>query len=119
MKNYWTILITEGDYEPWVFLDGWEENIKERMVFEYKKDAVQKYLELLKLYKIRYKHSEKRGLSIFGFWNEGEEVYCEACDEFLQVFHGLLFLENDLIYDFDQDEESKRELLSIINEYNL
>jgi hypothetical protein len=119
MKNYWTIVITEGDYEPWYFLDGWEENIKEKMVFEHKQDAIEKYLELLKLYKLRYNHSEERGLSIFGFWNEGEEVYCEACDEYLQIFHGLLFFENGSIYDFEKDEESKRALLRTINEYHL
>jgi hypothetical protein len=115
LENRWTVIITEGDCEPWYFLEGWKEQIKERFTFNNKKDAIYKYVELIKCYHKRFQRYEKRGLSIVCFWNEGEEVYCEACDDYLQVFHGILFFNNDAVFNFKKEDEDIHVLLEVFN----
>jgi len=91
----WSIVITEGDLEPWYFLEGWEKQIKEQLSFSSKAEAVYTFKELIQSYRQRFQHCEIRDNAIACFWNEGDEVYCEACDDYVQIFHGIILLYSD------------------------
>ena len=70
-----------GDYEPWWFLDGWEEDIVAKKQFD-------DYYEALKYYKSR---SDLMTI----FWDPEDQRWCEECDENVQQYHSLFLLEND------------------------
>ncbi|MDE8562394.1 DUF1033 family protein [Anoxybacillus rupiensis] len=98
-QKHWSILITEGEVEPWYFLDGWEKQIKEQKQFTNSKEAMAQYKALVEAHRQRFDHYQIKGSSIACFWNDGEEVYCEACDEFLQVYHGILLFYQDRLFE--------------------
>ena len=105
LKNGWSIIITVGDMEPWYFLEGWERQIKEHLTFDNKEEAIHAFVEIVKSYRKRFHFSKTKGSSIACFWNEGDEVYCDACDEYVQVFHGiLLFYHNHLFQPNTKDK---------------
>ncbi|MDQ0222928.1 DUF1033 family protein [Streptococcus moroccensis] len=84
-----------GDYEPWWFLEGWEEDIVSFELFE-------SYGEALSFYQMKGeqfaqlfpKKEEKRDQPdqdvMVAFWNPDEQRWCEECGENLQQFHSLL-----------------------------
>lgn len=86
-----------GDYEPWWFLEGWEEDIVESWEFE-------DYYTALKFYKKRWQDLAEE-LSFYKsrsdlmsiFWNQGDERWCEECGEYIQQYHSIMLLENEEI----------------------
>ena len=83
-----------GDYEPWWFLDGWEEDITAQQEFD-------DYYKALSFYKKRWldlssEHPlyESRSDLMTAFWNPTDQRWCEECDEFLQQYHSVFLLEN-------------------------
>ena len=56
-----------GDFEPWWFLEGWEEDIVSSRKFE-------DYYQALKYYK---------------------QKWCEDCSEDVQFFHSIVLLEDE------------------------
>lgn len=84
-----------GDFEPWWFLDGWEEDIVSKKHFD-------DYYTALKYYKSRWlelaETSElynSRSDLMTVFWDEGDQRWCEECNEYIQQYHSLLLLENE------------------------
>ncbi|MBM7703630.1 DUF1033 family protein [Metabacillus iocasae] len=112
MSDKWRVHIIKGDCEPWLFLDGWENDIKETLEFDQKEEALRQYASLIHHYHQNYENVRSNELALFSFWNEGEKEYCEACDDDLQVFHGVLFAKNDAVYDLEEDEEGLKFLRS-------
>lgn len=84
-----------GDYEPWWFLDGWEEDIVAKKQFD-------DYYEALKYYKNRWLQMEEqsplyksRSDLMTIFWDPEDQRWCEECDENVQQYHSLFLLENE------------------------
>ena len=84
-----------GDYEPWWFLDGWEEDIVYSETFE-------NYYDALKFYKVIWlkfsdqlpKYKSRSDLMTI-FWDPEDQRWCEECDEFLQQYHSIALLGNE------------------------
>ena len=84
-----------GDYEPWWFLDGWEEDVIAKKQFD-------DYYEALKYYKNRWLqmaaqsplYKSRRDLLKF-FWDPEDQSWCEEGDENVQQYHSLFLLENE------------------------
>ncbi|MDG5470480.1 DUF1033 family protein [Jeotgalibacillus sp. ET6] len=92
----WNIIQTKSDAEPWWFLEGWEEDILQQWTFSDKEDAFhffkQKIVEMVDLYPYV---KVKRGTQI-AFWDEKELLFCDSCDDDLQLYHGfLIFYDNE------------------------
>lgn len=86
------IINMKADFEPWWMFEGWEKDIVSRQSFEDYSEAIA-YLEMT-LTKMRESHRNeamKKGC-FFAFWSKDEKVFCEACDEDLQIYHGVIFM---------------------------
>ncbi|WP_041090009.1 DUF1033 family protein [Jeotgalibacillus soli] len=89
---------TKSDAEPWWFLEGWEEDVIEQWTFSEKETAFAKYVNKIQELSVKYpKNRIKKGTQI-AFWNEDEILFCESCDDDLQIYHGLLIMYNNSPY---------------------
>lgn len=82
----------KGDFEPWWFLEDWQEDIVKVQEFD-------DYYEALKWYKVAWRrlyaefpHFNSRSNLMSAFWDETEQRWCEECDEYLQQYHSILLL---------------------------
>ncbi|MBY5010608.1 DUF1033 family protein [Streptococcus suis] len=82
-----------GDFEPWWFLDGWEEDVVSRVTYERYEDALSAFQkEWVKLSESFPMKKSKNGTMV-AFWDESDQYWCEECDEYLQRFHSLMLIE--------------------------
>ncbi|HFI0594810.1 TPA: DUF1033 family protein [Streptococcus suis] len=83
-----------GDFEPWWFLDGWEEDVVSRVTYERYEDALSAFQkEWVKLSESFPMKKSKNGTMV-AFWDESDQYWCEECDEYLQRFHSLMLIES-------------------------
>lgn len=86
------IIYMKANYEPWWQFDGWEKEIVSRKEFQTAQEA-EAFLEEMKVsFAGRYPHQLSKGAAFIAFWTEDEQVFCEACDDDLQTYHGLIWL---------------------------
>ncbi|WP_078410399.1 DUF1033 family protein [Priestia abyssalis] len=116
MNEQWSVCKTKGDCEPWLFLDGWQEEITERLSFHDQDEALRTYAQWIKEYKRSFESVKETNLSLFSFWNEGEMHYCEACDDDLQLFYGIVFMKGGEVYRLAEDEQAAKYLLNFLND---
>lgn len=90
---YQVIKVTSMN-EPWWFFEGWRDEIDKLERFEDFERALNFYkVEWHKL-SVTYDEYDSRKNLLAAFWNVGEFVWCDACDESLQLFHGLMLLKD-------------------------
>ena len=101
-----------GDFEPWWFIEGWEEDVISSKKFE-------NYYDALKYYKSCWFELEKkiplyksRGDLMTIFWNPEDKRWCEECDEFLQQYHSLAYWKMVKLYQMkNSDRVMKNKLV--------
>ncbi|MDN4607626.1 DUF1033 family protein [Sporosarcina highlanderae] len=86
------IIYLKADYEPWWMFEDWESMIQSRKTFETAQDAIVYLDELKNEFEAKYKYKEERKSCFFAYWSEAERIFCEGCDEDLQIFHGIISL---------------------------
>ena len=78
-----------GDFEPWWFLEGWEEDIVASKKFD-------QYYDALKYYKTCWFRLEQESplyksrsdlMTIFG--TQKTNAGCDECDDYLQQYHSF------------------------------
>ncbi|MBD7983322.1 DUF1033 family protein [Sporosarcina sp. Sa2YVA2] len=88
------IIYIKADYEPWWMFEEWENTIVKRQTFETIEEA-QGYLdELNQTFKTQYDCFEVRKDCFFAYWTIGEQIFCEGCDDNLQIFHGIISMKD-------------------------
>ncbi|WP_113929205.1 DUF1033 family protein [Bacillus sp. P14.5] len=102
----WKIVKISGEAEPWWFFSDWKKDIKEEIHYTSEKDAFEKFMNLVEDYRQKYQHA-KHKKNTAAFWNEGEKVFCEACDDDLQQYHGLILMEGESVKDFTEEEKQR------------
>ncbi|MFD2682108.1 DUF1033 family protein [Bacillus seohaeanensis] len=95
MENNWKVIITKSDVEPWWFFENWEEDIEKQWTCPTKEEAVEKFIEELKICKEKYPSIKHKNFTTVAFWNPEEIEFCVACDDDLQIYHGLILMENE------------------------
>lgn len=86
------VIYMRADYEPWWMFEDWEKMIQSRRSFESPEEAM-KYLDVLKReFGAKYKYKEERKDCFFAYWSDSERIFCEGCDDDLQIFHGIVTL---------------------------
>lgn len=88
-----------GDFEPWWFIDGWEEDIVNEWQYESfdeAREAFQKNWQVLRE-RLPVYHSRKDFLATF--WDKTEQYWCQECDEYLQRYHSLMLLKGNQVLD--------------------
>ncbi|WP_433742520.1 DUF1033 family protein [Falsibacillus pallidus] len=98
MSTSWKVILTKGENEPWWFFEGWEKDIVSEYSFEEKHEALIFFHEKLKSLQNEYPHIRQKNDSMAAFWHEEEKEFCEACDDDLQTYHGLLLMQNQKPY---------------------
>ncbi|MGX9134494.1 DUF1033 family protein [Rummeliibacillus sp. JY-2-4R] len=87
------VIYMKADYEPWWEFDGWEKNIVNENVFNNKEEAKQFLSETLEKFNQKYMHHEHKKDRFWAFWSDEEVQFCEACDEDIQTYHGIIWEE--------------------------
>lgn len=104
----WSIVQTKSDAEPWWFLEGWREDILHEWTYTDKKEAFACYKDKTSQMAIIYPNCRvKRGTQA-AYWCESELLFCDSCDEDLQLYHGFLILKNGIPYTKDHMTEEDR-----------
>lgn len=88
------VVYMKAEYEPWWMFDGWEEEIQSRQSFKTQVDAECYLNELLMNFRMKFENEQQKKQCFYAFWSENEQQFCEACDEALQIYHGLFILCN-------------------------
>ncbi|AYW51341.1 DUF1033 domain-containing protein [Tetragenococcus halophilus] len=88
------VITMYGDNEPWWFFEGWENDIQEETNFWSLDDAKLFFQEKWDLICNHYTYINSKTNFLSAFWNDGEERWCEECDDDLQQYKGLALLEN-------------------------
>lgn len=87
------IIYMKADYEPWWQFDGWEENIVEEKIFESKEEAKRFLEDTLNDFGKKYRHQGHKKERFWAFWSDDEMHFCEACDDNIQTYHGIIWEE--------------------------
>ncbi|WP_421378706.1 DUF1033 family protein [Bacillus salacetis] len=100
----WKILRMSGEAEPWWFFSDWEKDITEETVYTNEEEAFNQFIKLVEELKNKFQHTKQKKNTV-AFWNEDEKVFCEECDDDLQLFHGLLLMEGKDLKPFTEQEK--------------
>ncbi len=87
------IIYMKADYEPWWEFEGWEKNIVKENVFDHKEEATRFLNDTLREFNQKFMHHEHKKGRFWAFWSDEEVQFCEACDEDIQTFHGIIWEE--------------------------
>lgn len=82
-----------GDFEPWWFLDGWEEDVTSRAAFDRYEDAINAFQREWVLLSESFPMKKSKNETMVAFWDESDRYWCEECDEYLQRYHSLILVE--------------------------
>lgn len=93
-NSMYQVILTYGENEPWWFFEDWQEDIIEEKKFEDFSSAKTYFEEVMSTLKQQYAKERMKPPLLAAFWNEGETVYCEDCDEDLQAYKGLMLLKD-------------------------
>lgn len=105
MVQKWEVMIMKGECEPWWFFPDWKKDLLATFECSDKSSAFAKYGALYKQFVSRFDHVKIKNTSMAAFWKDGDYVYCDPCDEDLQIYYGLLLFLNGEAYYFSKDEE--------------
>lgn len=102
-----------GDWEPWWFIDGWQEDIVQEESFDNWQEALTYFETEWQSMKALFPsyHSQRNFLATF--WEKKDTRWCEDCAEDLQQYHSILLLKDrdivpssNYIEEFEQRNDS-------------
>ena len=83
-----------GDFEPWWFIDNWQEDIVSEERFSKFEVALSAFMKEWRSLKNTYPLYHSREDLLAAFWDGSEKHFCEECDEDIQSYHSLLLLKD-------------------------
>lgn len=89
------VIVMYGDNEPWWFFEDWQADIEEAVAFQSLESAQAFYKEQWIKLKSQYTYINAKSNFLSAFWNEGDERWCEECDDDLQQYKGLALLKDN------------------------
>lgn len=101
LENTWKVFMTHSDAEPWWFFENWTRDIVTEWEFDNQKEAIRKYLDESERLSREFPNMKTKKFSSVAFWDESEVVFCEACDDDLQMYHGIILFENGHLVESD------------------
>ncbi|WP_335870809.1 DUF1033 family protein [Bacillus sp. 2205SS5-2] len=100
----WHIFETRAEYEPWWFFEGWRATISKSDTFIDKDNALSYFLMRTEELFDRNKNRKAKTYSTLAFWKDEEKIFCEACDDDLQMYTGLILMNGTSIYEWKEEE---------------
>ena len=86
-----------GDFEPWWFIEGWEEDIVASRKFDQYYDALKYYKSCWFQLEQKLPQYKSRSDLMTIFWDPDDQRWCEECDEYLQQYHSLALLQDEQV----------------------
>lgn len=80
----------KADYEPWWMFEGWQSNIVTTSTFQSEHEFDKHLLETLMSFRQQYEHEASKENKYYAFWTDKEREYCEACEDDIQIYHGII-----------------------------
>ena len=87
------VIETAGHDEPWWFFEDWEKMIVSTEEFDEIEDALCAYQALYQNFEDNYPEKSEKGSCCVAFWNTSETDYCVPCECDLQIFHGIMIVD--------------------------
>ena len=84
------IIYMKADYEPWWQFDGWEEKIISTYEYMSKETFEVAFNGILQKFRKQYDNEVSKDNRYYAFWSEDEREFCEACDDDIQIYHGII-----------------------------
>ncbi|WP_036198518.1 DUF1033 family protein [Ureibacillus sinduriensis] len=84
------IIYMKADYEPWWQFEGWESTIVSTTLFETEKEFQEGLQATFMDFRQKFEHEASKEDKYYAFWTEEEREYCEACEDDIQIFHGII-----------------------------
>jgi hypothetical protein len=101
-----SVVRISGEAEPWWFFTDWEKDITEKLEYHDEKEAFEQFIALVQDLTYKYQHKKQKKNTV-AFWSENEKAFCEACDDDLQLYHGLILMEGNKPKVFTDEEKAR------------
>ncbi|MEK9198175.1 DUF1033 family protein [Ureibacillus sp. 179-F W5.1 NHS] len=89
-RAVYQLIYMKADYEPWWKFEGWESNIVLTKQFQTEAELKKGLQEMLQDFRSRYEHEANKEGVYYAFWTDEEREYCDACDDDIQIYHGII-----------------------------
>ena len=86
------VIYMKAEFEPWWMFEEWEEMVLSRHSFENILEAKKHLENMLQNFRAKYENEAMKKDCFYAFWTEDEKSFCEACDNDLQIYHGIILL---------------------------
>ncbi|OIU71431.1 DUF1033 family protein [Rossellomorea aquimaris] len=106
------VILTRSDAEPWWFFEDWQKDIVKIWEYEKESEAIQKYKTEISRLRNKFPNVKTKNYQSIVFWNPEEMEFCEACDDDVQIYHGIILFEDE--QPMKVDEKLKGELKVLI-----
>lgn len=93
------VFLMKGEYEPWWFFEDWKTLVINEAVFPTFEEALHAYNEQNEQLADKYPFKKTKENYLVAYWSEDDSVYCESCEDDIQLYYGLLLLKNDKVID--------------------
>ena len=107
-KMSYQVIEMYGENEPWWFFNGWEEDIVSQKEFQTFDEASYYLHHVINELTNHYDQISVKPDFMAAFWNEDEVHFCEECDDDLQLYRGVLMLENGQKIVVDGKEQNEK-----------
>ncbi len=101
------VKIMRGYSEPWWFFDDWQEDVVSSQSFIEFKMAQKAFKQKQEEYRKQFEHMNMKQNYCIAFWNEKDVEFCEECDDEVQIYTGILMVDqnNQLIIEKEVGEK--------------
>jgi hypothetical protein len=106
------VILTKSDAEPWWFFEDWQKDIVKTWEYQEEQAAVQKYKEEISRLRTKFPEVKTKNYQSIAFWDPEELEFCEACDDDVQIFYGIILFQDD--QPMEIKEELKEEIRDLI-----
>lgn len=94
------IITIRADYEGWWLFDDFRQQATDIKQFNVKIEAEEYYDQQIMHLRTLFCNELVGKYNIHAFYNNCEIEFCDDCDEDVQIFHSVLFLNNGEIYQY-------------------
>ncbi|CAM5179676.1 hypothetical protein UACE39S_06283 [Ureibacillus acetophenoni] len=89
MSKY-KIIYMKADYEPWWQFEGWQDRIVSTDIYDNQETFEAALAEKLEIFREKYPNEKLKDEKYYAFWSDEEREYCVACEDDIQVYHGII-----------------------------
>lgn len=109
-KKMYQVVELYGPFEPWWFLEDWEDDIIKVASYDTFEEAFSAFKRQWLYLKVGNPYYKSQASLLTAFWNTDNQSWCNDCEESLQDYHSLALLKNweELPEAYHQEEFQRR-----------